>query len=271
MTYSDVHVHTSFSSDSVTALEAQLERAIKRGMEHICITDHQDYDYPPWHSVYLLAETGDMEGYLEKLQETRERYAGRIELLIGVEFGLQPHLAERHDREYRQYPFDMVIGSTHCFSGRDTEDQTLYQGRSKEEAIREYFRTELENIAVTEGYDTIGHLDFVLRDVPGKNEGFSYDTYADILDEILRTAIKKGKAIELNTKSLVIGMGDSSPGADVFKRYRELGGELVTLGSDAHFPERIGACFDIAGEILEAAGFRYYCIYRKHQPVFLPL
>ena len=66
-------------------------------------------------------------------------------------------------------------------------------------------------------------------------------------------------------------MRDSSPGAGVFKRYHELGGKLVTLGSDAHFPERIGACFDIAGDILKEAGFRYYCVFKKHQPVFLPL
>lgn len=269
--YSDVHVHTQFSSDSTVSVEEQVERAVKRGMRHLCITDHQDYDYPPWHSVYLLSETGDVNSYLEKLQEVREAYAGRIELLIGIEFGLQPHLAERHNREYNLYPFDMVIGSTHCFSGRDTEDQTLYEGRSKEEAIREYFQTELDNISLTDGYDTIGHLDYVLRDIPGKNEGFTYQKYSDILDELLKTAIRKNKALELNTKSLVIGMRDSSPGRDVFRRYRELGGELVTLGSDAHFPERLGACFDIAGEILLDAGFRYYCVYRQHQPVFLPL
>lgn len=269
--YSDVHIHTAFSSDSTTAVEDQIERAIRRGMKQICITDHQDYDYPPWHSIYLLNETGDMESYLKKLQEVREAYADRIEILIGIEFGLQRHLVERHNREYHLYPFDMVIGSTHCFSGRDTEDQTLYEGRPKEEAVREYFQTELDNIALTDGYDTIGHLDFVLRDIPGKNSDFSYAQYADILDELLKTAIRKEKALELNTKSLVIGMRDSSPGREVFRRYRELGGELVTLGSDAHFPERIGACFDVAGEILKDAGFRYYCIYRKHQPVFLPL
>ncbi|MBU5625541.1 histidinol-phosphatase HisJ family protein [Oscillibacter sp. MSJ-2] len=269
--YSDIHIHTSFSSDSNTPIEDQVERAIRRGMKQICITDHQDYDYPPWHSIYLLSETGDVDSYLKKLQEVQAAYADRIEMLIGIEFGLQPHLVERHNREYGQYPFDYVIGSTHCFSGRDTEDQTLYKGRSKEEAVREYFQTELDNITLTDGFDSIGHLDFVLRDIPGKNEGFTYRQYGDILDELLKTAIRKNKALELNTKSLVIGMRDSSPGADVFRRYRELGGELVTLGSDAHFPERIGGCFDIAGEILKDAGFKYYCIYKKHQPVFLPL
>ena len=270
--YSDVHVHTCFSSDSNTPPEAQLERAIKRGLKHICITDHQDYDYPGWHgNVYLLSETGDVESYLKKLHEVKEAYSDRIEVFIGIEYGLMPHLAERIDMEYARYPFDMVIGSTHCFSGRDTEDPSLYEGRSKEAAIREYLETQLENLTCINGYDTVGHLDYVLRDIPGKNEGFRYETYADVLDETMRTIIRKGKALELNTKSLVIGMRDSSPGRDVFRRYRELGGELITLGSDAHFPERIGACFDVAGEILRDAGFREYYVYRKHKPVPMPL
>ena len=72
--YTDVHVHTQFSSDSVTPVEDQVERAIRCGMKHLCITDHQDYDYPPWHSIYLLNETGEVEPYLKKLQEVKEQY-----------------------------------------------------------------------------------------------------------------------------------------------------------------------------------------------------
>jgi histidinol-phosphatase (PHP family) len=208
---------------------------------------------------------------VDKLLKARDAWKGKINLLIGIEFGLQPQLAELHNKVYAQYPFDMVIGSTHIFEGRDTEDQTLYEGRSKQDSIRSYFETELENITVTDGYDTIGHLDYVLRDIPGKNDGFDWKDYTDLIDALLLTAIRKHKAVELNTKSLVIGMRDSSPGRGVFKRYRELGGELVTLGSDAHFPERIGACFDIAGDILKDAGFKYYCVFKNHQPEFLPL
>ncbi len=269
--YSDVHVHTKFSSDSQVTVEEQITRAIKMGMKHVCITDHQDYDYPIWHSTYLLDETGDLDHYINKLKQVKEVFKNEIEVLLGIEFGLQPHLAERHNREYIEYPFDMVIGSTHCFNGKDTEDQTLYEGKSKDEAIMEYLSTELENLSLTNGYDTIGHLDYVLRDIPGKNAGVTYSKFADVIDAILHLAINRGKAIELNTKSLVIGMRDSSPGKEVFQRYYEMGGEMITLGSDAHFPERIGACFDIAGDILKDIGFKYYCIFRGHAPVYLPL
>ncbi len=269
--YSDVHVHSAFSSDSAVAVEDQIRQAIRMGMQHICITDHQDYDYPLWHSTYLLSETGNMDSYVSKLTEAREMFKGQIEVLLGIEFGLQPHLASRLNKEYAEYPFDMVIGSTHCFNGRDTEDQTLYEGKTKDEAIMEYLSTELENLTATNGYDTMGHLDYVLRDIPGKNADVDYSRFSDVIDAILKLAIDRGKAVELNTKSLVIGMRDSSPGRDVFKRYYELGGDMITLGSDAHFPERIGACFDIAGDILKDIGFKYYCIFKNHVPVYLPL
>ncbi len=270
--YNDVHVHTFFSSDSEVAVEEQIERAIHMGMEYICITDHQDYDYPEWKNyTYQVGENADIGAYYDYMSVVRDRYVGRINMLIGMEFGLQPHLGPVYDEVYEKYPFDMCIGSTHVYEGRDTEDQTLYSGRSKEESVRAYFVEEMKNLSVTHGYDTVGHLDYVLRDIPGKNKDFSYKRYADILDELLLLLINRYKAIELNTKPLVVGMRDSSPGREVFKRYRELGGELVTLGSDAHFPERIGACFDIATDILKDAGFKYYCVYKKHEPLFFPL
>lgn len=92
--YCDVHIHTEASSDSKTTIEDQLDRAVKLGMKYVCITDHQDYDYPQWHSIYQLNENGDVGAYVEKLLKTREAYQGRIEMLLGIEFGLQPHLAE---------------------------------------------------------------------------------------------------------------------------------------------------------------------------------
>ena len=271
MTYCDVHVHTDASSDSKTKLDDQIARAVRMGMKYLCITDHQDYDYPEWYCTYQINENADIGAYLSDLQEARERWKDRITLLCGIELGLQPHLAPKLEALYRDFDFDMTIGSTHLYEGRDTEDQSLYEGRSKEASIRAYFEAELENLRVCHCWDTVGHLDYVLRDIPGKNEDFSYEKYADIIDELLKLIISRGKAMELNTKSLVVGMRASSPDLDVFRRYRELGGRLVTLGSDAHFPERIGACFDIAADILKEAGFSEYCVFRKHEPLFLPL
>ncbi|MDO4792875.1 MAG: histidinol-phosphatase HisJ family protein [Filifactor alocis] len=271
--YADMHTHTNFSNDSDATLEEQLDRAVKLGMKYYCVTDHQDYDHPEGDFSYILRKREDIvfETYFERLYEAREAYKDKINLLIGIEFGLQPHLVEKIQKDYATYPFDFVIGSTHSIKGYDTEDKRLYEGVSPEQIIREYFEIEYENLKNTRTVDAFGHIDFILRDVPGKNKGFTYSKYGDILDEILKLAIDRGQAIELNTKPLVVGMRDSSPGFETFKRYRELGGELVTLGSDAHFPERIGACFDIAGDLLKEAGFKYYNVFIQHEPKFFPL
>lgn len=271
--YADMHTHTNFSNDSDATLEEQLDRAVRLGMKYYCVTDHQDYDHPEGDFSYILRKREDIvfETYFEKLYAAREVYKDKLHLLIGIEFGLQPHLVEKIRKDYATYPFDFVIGSTHSIKGYDTEDRRLYEGVSPDQIIREYFEIEYENLKNTETVDAFGHIDFILRDVPGKNKGFTYAKYADILDEILKLAIDRGQAIELNTKPLVVGMRDSSPGFETFKRYRELGGELVTLGSDAHFPERIGACFDIAGDLLKEAGFKYYNVFIQHEPKFFPL
>lgn len=268
---SDMHVHSWYSSDSQAPAEDQIRRALGLGMSHIAITDHQDYDFPPGHLNYLLSDTGDTEGYLAGIGRLKEKYAGRIEVLLGLELGLQPHLGEMLDRYVRSYPFDFIIGSTHCFGGRDTEDPSLYEDRSEEDACRDYFVTELENLRSTDAYDVAGHLDFILRDLPTRNRNFSYEKYADVLDEILRTLIAKGKGLECNSKSLYIGMGQPGPDTSILRRYREMGGEILTFGSDAHRSDRIGMAFDRAAAIAKNCGFHYYCVFRERKPVFFPL
>lgn len=271
--YADMHTHTSFSNDSDATVEEQIERAIKLKMPYYCITDHQDYDHPDGDFSYVMRKREDIifDDYFKILNKAKEKYADKINLLIGIEFGLQPHLVERINKDYQSFPFDFIIGSTHSIKGYDTEAKELFEGRTPEECIREYLELEYENLLMTETIDAFGHIDFILRDVPGKNNGFTYAKYSDILDEILKLAIKRSQAVEINTKSLVIGMRDSSPGKETFKRYKELGGELITFGSDAHFPERIGACFDIAGDILKNCGFKHYNVFVQHKPIALDL
>lgn len=268
---SDMHVHTLFSSDSNTLVETQIEQAIQLGMKCIAITDHQDYDYPPWHSIYLLSDCDDTLGYIKKLQDVKTRYADRIEVIIGIELGLQVHLAEKLHNYTAEFPFEFVIGSTHCFEGRDTEDQTLYACRSEEESCRAYFRAELDNITAVDSFDVVGHLDFVLRDLPNKNRNFTYQKYADILDQILLSVIQRGKGLECNTKTLSIGWKEPSPNTDTLRRYRELGGEIITFGSDGHTSDRVGGKFELAAQLVRSCGFKYYCVYRNRKPVFLPL
>ena len=266
--YSDMHVHTDFSDDCQVPAEAQVARALALGMAQVAVTDHQDLDYPPWTHPYLLEDT---EGYISRLLALKEAYGDRIEVLVGIELGLQAHLGDRLARYTRAYPFDIVIASTHCFEGRDTEDQTLYEGREDRASTGAYFQAQLDNLRAVPSFDVVGHMDFVLRDLPSRNRAFSYEEHARVLDDTLRLLISRGQGIECNTKAVEGGLEQFCTHPSILRRYRELGGEIITLGSDAHKPADLGRHFSQSAQLLRDCGFRYYCIYRQRQPVFLPL
>lgn len=270
---SDMHVHTRWSSDSKTPVRSQVEAALKLGMKSICITEHQDYDqpiFPPDNFTFLIGDTDDMGGYISDVVQIREEFAGRIEVLLGVELGLQPHLTAKLAQYTADYPFDFVIGSTHNFRGRGADDLRTYEGKSTEEICRLYFQEEFENIIKIPDFDICGHLDFIFRYAPGAIETFSYDKYADELDSILKALIHSGRGIEVNT-SRMKKLGLTNPKVEIISRYAKLGGEIITFGSDAHTPERLGECFEEAGEMVKACGLRYYAVYRERKPVFYRL
>ena len=135
----------------------------------------------------------------------------------------------------------------------------------------EYFRATLENLKVCRGIHTLGHLDYVVRYGLHKGEEYSYRDFADEIDAVLKELIERQIGLELNTGGLKYGLGYPNPHPDVLARYRELGGEIITVGSDAHVPEYVGYRFDTAAELLKACGFHYYTEFRRKKPVFLKI
>ena len=190
---------------------------------------------------------------------------------LGVELGLQPHLSKRNAAFAKAHDYDFIIGSSHLCNGRDPYYASFYEGRTQEDAYREYFESILENLKAFSNFDVYGHLDYVVRYGPQKDEGYSYELYREIFDKILTKLIDMEKGIEVNTGGLAKGMRDVHPCSGILKRYRERGGEIVTVGSDAHVPEQIAHAFDRAGEILKDCGFRYYAVFEKRQPLFRKL
>ncbi len=183
--------------------------------------------------------------------------------------GLQPHLVELNNAVTAKYPFDFVIGSSHVVHGVDPYYPVYYEGRTEDEGYREYFESILENVNTNADFDVYGHLDYVVRYGPNKNTNYSYKKYADIIDEILRILIVKGKGIEINTGGFKAGLGHPNPCEDILLRYKELGGEIITIGADAHVPEYVGYEFDKAMTILKNAGFRYYNVFTKRKSNFI--
>lgn len=275
----DTHMQTRYSTDSEAEPSEMAKEAIRRGLEGICITDHLDFDYPQAAAASPDGQGGsaepefllDVDAYLPAMEELRKRYADRLPIRIGIELGLQPHLAERHSELLKKYAFDFVIGSSHVVHGFDPYYPEYYEGKTEAEAYREYFESILENIEAFGDFDVYGHIDYVVRYGPNKNREYTYRRYADILDEILKKLIALGKGIEINTAGFQYGLGHPNPTEDVIRRYRELGGEIITIGADGHAPERIAYDFEKVPGILREAGFRYYTVFRERRGEFIPL
>lgn len=267
----DYHIHSYFSGDSNAPMEQMVQTAIQKGLSHLCFTEHMDFNFP-----YQSFDKPDMfvvntDSYLYELLTLKEKYRSQIELHFGIELGMQPSVLRENLIYSRSYEFDFIIASSHLCNGRDPYYPDFYEGRSEEEAYREYFTSILESIKSFHNFDVYGHLDYVVRYGPNKDKNYSYEAYKDILDAILMHLIENEKGIEINTGGLSKGLQDVHPCTSILKRYRELGGEIITIGSDSHSPENLGAHFDKAAEILTACDFKYYCIFTNRVAEFLKL
>lgn len=267
--HSDCHLHSSYSGDSDTPMEEMIRRGISLGLTSMCFTEHQDIAFPPSpdepENPFLL----DTGSYLRGFTRLKEKYRDQIRLLFGVELGLQPEIVPENAAYTQSWKFDFIIGSSHVCHGKDPYYPSFFQGRSEEAAFREYFESILENMERFSDFDVYGHLDYVVRYAPSLEQNYSFQKYRELMDAILKLLLEKGKGLELNTGGIQKGMKDFHPCQAVLKRYRELGGEIVTLGSDAHDEAHIAGSFDRAAAVLTECGFRYYTVFENRTPEFI--
>jgi histidinol-phosphatase (PHP family) len=268
MILSDTHVHSEFSSDSIEPMESIIEKAIHIGLKSICFTDHLDYDYP---NEYGYDFNLEIESYLDKLDYMIHKYGTKIDIRKGIELGLMPYLAERYNEITSKYSFDYVIGSSHLIEKKDPYYPEFWFKKEEHSGYESYFQTIIDNIKSGCDFDCYGHIDYVVRYGPTKNTNYSYEVYADILDEVLTAIINTGKALEINTAGFKYGLGQFHPQTDVLERYLELGGELITIGSDAHKAEHLAYDFAKASEILKGLGVKQYAVFKDRKPEFFKL
>lgn len=264
---SDYHLHSNFSGDSEALPEEMIQQAISLGMKSMCFTDHFDMDYPDEPDLFLF----DLDTYFEKLSFLKEKYRSIIQLHIGLELGLQKHLQAECQKIVKSCPFDFVIGSSHVVNHKDPYYPSYFEGRKEEDCYLEYFQSILDNLSVFQDFDVYGHIDYIVRYGPNKNKNYSYEKYQDILDCILKTCISYGIGLELNTGGLAYGLGHPNPHPDILKRYRQLGGEIITVGSDAHSPKRLAYEFQTVHQLLIDCGFQYYTVFKERKPEFIKL
>lgn len=263
----DTHMHSQYSGDSTAPLEDMITAAIQKNLGGICFTDHLDMDYPDDPETFLL----DLPNYTASVLSLQEKYKEKLPIRYGLELGLQPHLAALHTDILSHYPFDFVIGSSHVVHGVDPYFPPFWEKHTEEEGYQEYFESILENINAFDGFDVYGHIDYVVRYGPNKNANYTYAKYKDVIDAILKLLIEKGKGIEINTGGFKYGLGHPNPTEEILARYHELGGEIITVGADAHKPEHVAFDFEKVTPILLEAGFRYFTVFKERKAEFVKL
>ena len=264
----DCHLHSCFSGDSDAPMEAMIQRAISLGLSHMCFTEHMDLDFPQTPESPAGMFELRTDDYRAALMECRKRYEGQIQIGFGVELGMQPHINAENARYANACDFDFVIASTHLVDRMDPYESAYFAGRSQEEAYRRYFEAELESIASYTDYDVYGHIDYVIRYGRTRDKEYCYEKYADLFDRMIDLLLSAQKGIELNTGGLRKGLRQPHPCTPFLKRYRKMGGSVLTVGSDAHRAADVASHFGQAAEVLTDCGFTHYCTFRQRRPSF---
>lgn len=264
---SDYHLHTLVSSDSPASLEQQARAALEAGLDELCVTDHWnllDQQATP------LPHTRDWSASLSHIRQTRELFGDQLQIRLGIEIGngeIDP-AGICEGLALAGTELDFVIGSLHNMS-LDSGGLGIYTAAHRCQQIEEgiamlddYMDT-LTALAATDTFDVLGHIIYPLRYLPPQWQ-LDLAPYEEQIRSLFRTLIQSGRGIELNTTQ-----GNTvKEWMPVLKLYRECGGEIITIGSDAHRPEYVGAGFSDACRLLQQLGFRRYCTYRNRKPVF---
>lgn len=273
----DYHVHSAFSFDCRVPMEAQVERAIGIGLDEICFTDHVDYGVrKDWDEPGPSEERNgkpkrnvDYPRYFAQLAELQERYGDRITVRRGLELGVQRHTVRKTEAlcERCRGELDFTLLSVHQVGDLEICPPEYMEGGTQDEYNLGYYEELLAVAGEFDHYCVLAHLDVMRRYDPAGE--YPFGKTRDVVAEILRTAIQKGKGIELNTASWRLRLEDIQPRREIMRLYRDLGGEILTIGSDAHSAEQVGDSFHAARAILrDELGFRYFCTYERGEPCY---
>lgn len=240
----DTHMHTRFSTDSRMTINQAMARADELGLG-IAITEHMDLNYPEPQAFIF-----DTVAYFAAYEKYRSE-----QVLLGIEIGMQPGLAADNRRIVRDHPFDYVIGSIHVIDNIDIYCAEFYDLRTKAEVYRQYFEAMAECLESYDFIDSLGHIDYIARYARFADPEIYYHEFPELIDRVLATAAQRQLAMEINTRRL--NQKETVNALIlIYKRFYELGGRLVTIGSDAHTPGDVGKGMDVALAIAEYCRLR---------------
>lgn len=271
----DTHNHCQFSFDGKrTSVESSARSAFEKGIAGICFTDHYDIFVPPAESDFetVMPQEFDIPAQQEEITRVQGLYMDGFKVLKGIEIGMNEESRGETREILERHSFDQVIASVHYLEGTDPYYGGYFQGRNWIQAYSTYLETICNEMMILKDFDIVGHYDYVARYSPYPQDILPYREFSDIFDTMFRYLIENGKGLEINTKSCKGSKGrKTSIDRDVLVRYREMGGEIISLGSDSHDAEYVADGFEWHSQLLKSLGFRWTSHYAKRQLVQLPL
>lgn len=262
----DMHTHTDNSADCREPMENTVKSAIEKGIKVLAFTDHCDLTY-----FDLRGNDKSIGKSFKQAEDLREKYKDKIKILSGIELGEYIYNKDLGDYMLKSLDYDVVIASLHVRRDNTVFSFTDYS-EEKEEDIREllceYFE-DLYKLAQNMDYDILAHLTIPYRYINGKfKRGFDTHDYDEIITKILKTVIKREKALEINTSG-VKTFGMLFPDEWIVEKYYELGGRIITVGADAHSSENVASGFEEVEKYLKEVGFTGYYYFEKRNKVFV--
>jgi len=259
----DFHMHTEFSSDSVATMESMVLSAIQKKIKRLCFTEHVEFDpAPPFEEEFF-----DPAVYLKEIERLRLIYGTRIQIHMGAEIGFQPHVIPQMDNFADGAKFDFILCSLHSMDKQDFHTKAFSRGRTTKEAFRLYFEGYYECAVANVDYDCLGHFDILKRYMPHDGKKIFTDNF-DVIESTFKKVIENGRGIEVNTSGYRYKLGHTLPTRDILTLYKDLGGEIITTGSDAHNPKHVAHHFKETYAMLHDIGFKYVSYFDQRQPKF---
>jgi histidinol-phosphatase (PHP family) len=263
----DYHVHTSFSEDSTASMESQCEAAVARGIRQIAFTEHEDYNPQDPTSFYFKHAE-----YQAELARCRRIFDGRLVIRAGIEVSEPHRYPQLCGPVLAQYEWDFVLGSLHWLSAEvNTYLPEFFEHTGDwRRSMRLYF-AETVRLVETGDFDVLAHIDYPTRyNRAAMNDEYDIRDFEDDVRPILAAVVARGKGIEINTNPMRSGRRPN-PADDVIRWYREMGGELLTIGTDSHTPAHTGLHMPEAVQIARAAGFTHLATYERRTPTLVPI
>lgn len=271
----DNHNHSQFSFDGQrTSVEASARAALSAGLGGICFSDHCDHYVPPMKASFedLKPEYFDVTEQQAEIGRVQDLLGEGVKILKGIEIGMYEECHEQIRNVLSSNSFDQVLASVHYIQQTDPYYGGYYEGKDWKQAYGGYLETIYKEMTWLGDFDIMGHYDYIVRYAPYPVTSIRYRDFSDIFDEMFRYLIYEGKALEINTKSYEGHRGRIVElDHNVLLRYREMGGEIISLGSDSHEPSRVGAGFPHFAGLLKSLGFRWTAHYEQRRLVQLPL